>query len=559
MTRRRHAGLALAVAVVWSLTSTAAAGAASVGWADLDGSSIDPNLISIAPWGSSTLYAPAEVAVDRSHLYWANPAAHTIERANLDGSRVEPDFIKVPPVGWATGAPEAVAVGAGQIYWTTSGAPPRPFASTVSYIGRANLDGSRVEPALVTAGNVMGIAVDDPHIYWTDNTHWVDASDRGIGRANLDGSAADPNFIAAGNGFLVGIAVDSTHIYWASECIGGPACSRSAIGRANLDGSGVEQTFISSATYPADLAVSGRYIFWTKRDPFPGIVPVQTADTIGRANLDGSGVLQNLITLGWVYLGGVAVDGAHVYWTSSPRPTSELALTCTPTEVTAGGSSACTATVRDISPTPSTPSGAVTFAARPGSVSARSCTLSGGGPSASCHVVYRSAPRASYPTITARYDGDSTHTASSGTTTITVFVVPHITNVAQSARRWRRGSALPTYTQARSGAGTTFTFTLDQPYAPVRFDFIRTVSGRLVGGSCTAPTTHNRGEPRCRRTAIAATLRHEWRDKGRKRLHFEGRINRRAWLAPGSYTMKITATANGRSSRPAFLHFTILR
>jgi hypothetical protein len=99
----------------------------------------------------------------------------------------------------------------------------------------------------------------------------------------------------------------------------------------------------------------------------------------------------------------------------------------------------------------------------------------------------------------------------------------------------------------------------------VQFDFIHLVPGRLVGGKCVAPTTRNRGKPNCRRTVTAATLRYNALVQnpalhtGRNSLHFEGRINRRTWLAPGSYTVKITATAYGRASRPAFLHFTILR
>jgi virginiamycin B lyase len=85
-------------------------------------------------------------------------------------------------------------------------------------------------------------------------------------------------------------------VYWANG-IG------QTIGRANLDGSGVDQTFITGASDPAGVAVDARHIYWAN---------VATG-TIGRANLDGSGVDQTFITGAnpdW----GVAVDGQHIYW-----------------------------------------------------------------------------------------------------------------------------------------------------------------------------------------------------------------------------------------------------
>ena len=71
------------------------------------------------------------------------------------------------------------------------------------------------------------------------------------------------------------------------------------IGRANLDGTGVNQSFITGVSNAVGIAVDGTYVYWT-----------QTAggtSTIGRANLDGTGVNQNFITVaGGPY--GLAVD-----------------------------------------------------------------------------------------------------------------------------------------------------------------------------------------------------------------------------------------------------------
>jgi hypothetical protein len=92
------------------------------------------------------------------------------------------------------------------------------------------------------------------------------------------------------------LAVDGSHLYWAS--------SDGTIGRANLDGTGVNNTFITGASRPCGVAVDGAHIYWASD---------AAAGTIGRAKLDGTGVNQSFIT-GATFACGVAVDAGHVYW-----------------------------------------------------------------------------------------------------------------------------------------------------------------------------------------------------------------------------------------------------
>jgi virginiamycin B lyase len=96
---------------------------------------------------------------------------------------------------------------------------------------------------------------------------------------------------------LVSLALPATagaFVYWANG---------TTIGRANLDGSGVDQSFITGAAAPAGVAVDGEHIYWVN------------TDSIARANLDGTGVLPNFIT-GAGAPAGVAVDAQHVYWSN---------------------------------------------------------------------------------------------------------------------------------------------------------------------------------------------------------------------------------------------------
>jgi len=80
------------------------------------------------------------------------------------------------------------------------------------------------------------------------------------------------------------VAVDSGHIYWTNNNFGPP----STIGRANLDGTGVNQNFIMFVAGQG-VAVDSGHIYWTNA----GV----GVNTIGRANLDGTGVNQSFITL----------------------------------------------------------------------------------------------------------------------------------------------------------------------------------------------------------------------------------------------------------------------
>jgi hypothetical protein len=162
-------------------------------------------------------------------------------------------------------------------------------------IGRAELNGANVEPSLIpTAGEVPeGMAIDRGHIYWANLVG------QAIGRANLDGSNPEPNFLQlTAASFPEGVAIEGNHIYWASAGHGGE------IGRSNLAGGEVEEELITGLGGAISaLAADSTHLYWS------------TDVGVGRAKLDGTEVDKGLVT-GQTTVGGVAVDNEHVFWAS---------------------------------------------------------------------------------------------------------------------------------------------------------------------------------------------------------------------------------------------------
>lgn len=162
-------------------------------------------------------------------------------------------------------------------------------------IGRAELNGANVEPALIpVAGQVPeGMAVEGEYIYWANLVG------QAIGRARLDGSNPEPNFIQLTAGsFPEGVAIEGNNIYWTAAGHGGE------IGRADLGGGEVEEELITLLGGAISaLAADPTYLYWS------------TDVGVGRAKLDGTEVDKGLVT-GQTSVGGVAVDNDHVFWAS---------------------------------------------------------------------------------------------------------------------------------------------------------------------------------------------------------------------------------------------------
>ena len=242
------------------------------------GGAIEPGLVN----------APANgIAVDGSHLYWANPSAGSIGRAHLDGSDAEELASGLASPGW-------VAVGGEYLYWTS---PATVSEGDDGSIGRLRLDGtSPPEPDFIAAaGDPKGIAVDAAHVYWSNG------SAHAISRAGIDGGGVEPSFHFIGSTEVPqGIAVDGAHLYWTTNNPNG------YVSRCELDGSSEIYAFVGALDEVRGIAVDAGHVYWS----------TAASRRVGRANLDLEEVEREFIPEAGRGA-GMAVDASHLYWVTS--------------------------------------------------------------------------------------------------------------------------------------------------------------------------------------------------------------------------------------------------
>ena len=231
-------------------------------------------------------WAPAAGA----YLYWAgtytgvllpgqNPPG--IGTASLAGGNVQ----------WMSGSPEktqGIVSDGSHVFFSH---PVQPTIGRIDPTG-AGLVNPLIQIPAPTCNPFGGsnrhagtLTTDGSYVYWTDPDNGT------IGRAGLDGSGATDQFLAVyapcgPSGYPAasgpgGVAVGAGHIYWTNP-------GAYTIGRANLDGSGINNSFISLTSaelQPAAIAISGSDLYWSDT-PILGV-----GNTIGHAQLDGNGAL----------------------------------------------------------------------------------------------------------------------------------------------------------------------------------------------------------------------------------------------------------------------------
>jgi len=244
----------------------------AIGRADLNGENKDPNFISPGSIECEVEDSPGTfeevpshpryLAVDFEHIYWTNSGCAdevgplggkgTIGRADIDGNEasIEPAFIE------GASNPQGIAVNATHIYWANAGR-----SAGVQAIGRATIEGDEVEQEFFDLDLVpYGVALSPTRVYFSSNQPENDFSF--ISSIPLEGGTEDFAFI--GKAGIRGVAVDNSHVYWAYQTSG-----EEAIGRADLELENVEKAFIPLSGKPVGLAVNLEHLYWSSNGETP--------------------------------------------------------------------------------------------------------------------------------------------------------------------------------------------------------------------------------------------------------------------------------------------------
>jgi hypothetical protein len=123
-----------------------------------------------------------------------------------------------------------------------------------------------------------------------------------------------------------------------------------------------------------------------------------------------------------------------------------------------------------------------------------------------------------------------------------------ISKITLSAKRWRRGSRLPSIAKAK--VGTTISFVLDED-AQVTLSFQKVTKGRRAGRKCVKTTPGNRTKRSCTRYVTAGRTAALSAKVGTSRVRFQGRLRGSKRLALGRYRVVVNThdAAGNRSTR----------
>jgi hypothetical protein len=145
----------------------------------------------------------------------------------------------------------------------------------------------------------------------------------------------------------------------------------------------------------------------------------------------------------------------------------------------------------------------------------------------------------------------------SSSKTVTYHVVAlAISRLSQSHSRWREKALARTSATRKPPVGTVFSFTLNGP-ATVTLSFSYAADGRKVHGRCRVATTGDRHDRKCVRAAGSLSFKAA---AGKRTVSFDGRISKHSTLAPGRYTVTLSAiNAQRKRSNRKSLTFTVLK
>jgi virginiamycin B lyase len=147
-----------------------------------------------------------------------------------------------------------------------------------------------------------GVACSNPeevNVYDADGQRLVRRSRSGVSPSQ----SVQPGFIPTTTSQSRDVHVAGAFMYWSNVNAG-------TIGRANIDGTGVNQSFITGIDAPSGITSDGTYLYWTTG----GLNDTYGTGGVARAALDGVTGRNNTFITGASKPLAVSVDANYVYW-----------------------------------------------------------------------------------------------------------------------------------------------------------------------------------------------------------------------------------------------------
>ena len=275
---------------------------------------------------------PQGIAVNATHIYWANAASSlnrtAIARAATGGGEVEQFFYFID-----TGRiPHGVALSPTHVYFSSRG-------GGYAEIRRIPLDGGKEELFVLTGNKALSLAVDAANVYWADpggeaigTIPLADFPEFG-GCENVVPSC-EPGFIQP-SGTLAGVAADGSHLFWSVNGETPPNPGNDLYSYESETDSLTDLTPDSSRTNGAEVqgvlgaSEDGSRVYAVANGDLDGEGPGEEGDCLllGRLSVSGSCGLYRL-----------REDGAELVATLTPGPSGPLAWAGTPHELGASAS-----------------------------------------------------------------------------------------------------------------------------------------------------------------------------------------------------------------------------